>query len=96
MWKGRLDMTSKTAIRGEAIDSRNRIVLKDHQFAGKMGKQLSVGAIAGPVLVEALNGVNPVKLNFDITGTLDKPEFGGLVPRSRTDGRTQDPAHQAG
>lgn len=76
--KGRLDMTSKTSIRGETIDSRNRLVLRDHQFAGKMGKQISAGALAGPVLVEALNGVNPVKLDFDITGTVEKPEFGGF------------------
>lgn len=76
--KGRLDMNSKTSIRGEAIDSRNKMVLKDHQLAGKMGKQLSAGAIAGPVIIEALNGVDPVKLDFDITGTLEKPEFGGF------------------
>lgn len=76
--RGRIDLTSRTSVRGEAIDSRNRMVLRDHQFAGKIGKQLSAGAIAGPVLVEALNGVNPLKLEFDITGTLDKPEFGGF------------------
>lgn len=76
--KGRLDIVTKTRIEGEKLDSRNKIELRDHQFAGRLGRQLSLGTLAGPVIVEALNAINPVKLDFDITGTVDKPEFSGF------------------
>ncbi|MBI5873701.1 MAG: DUF2062 domain-containing protein [Candidatus Omnitrophica bacterium] len=73
---GKLNMDSTTVIVGEALNSKNNIFLKDSKIVPK-------GAVSGsfvpmPALCDALNSVNPIELKFDITGTVEHPDFGGF------------------
>ena len=68
--KGTLNLDSKTDLTGGALDSRNALSLTQHAFR-------SAGSAA--LICQALNGVDPVHLEFHITGTVDKPEFGGFM-----------------
>jgi len=76
--KGIITLKSKTTISGENIDSRNNLTLEDHNIEPKVGQGPMVGFIPMPVLCDALNQVDPIKLRFEITGTLEKPEFKAL------------------
>lgn len=76
--KGKLDINSKTSIVGETLDSRNSLVLKGQELAVKGGSQASVSFMPMPALVDAMNQVDPLKLKFDITGTVDNPQFSGF------------------
>jgi hypothetical protein len=76
--KGVLDLRSKTDIVNGELDSKNSLSLKDQQLASKGGGQAAVGFIPMPILVEALNQVDPIKLKFDITGSVDSPKFSGF------------------
>ena len=76
--KGALDISSKTEITDGALNSRNSLSLKDHQIAEKSGQKLTVGQFAMPLIVAALNKVNPIELKFNIGGTIDNPAFSGF------------------
>ncbi|MCX5677572.1 MAG: DUF2062 domain-containing protein [Candidatus Omnitrophica bacterium] len=76
--KGRLTLSSKTKITGDAIDSRNSLVLTGQALEPKQGGAAVVGFIPIATVCEALNRVDPACLKFDITGTIEKPEFGGF------------------
>ncbi len=77
--KGRISLSSRTKITGEALDSRNSITLTGHAFEPKSGGGIAmVGFVPMTAVCEALNQIDPVRLKFDITGTVEKPEFGGF------------------
>jgi uncharacterized protein (TIGR03546 family) len=76
--KGRLTLSSRTAIKDGSIDSRTTLSLTGHEFAPKSPGQFAFGVIPVSAIVEALNGMDPMLLKFTIGGTLDKPEFGGF------------------
>ena len=39
---------------------------------------MSIGTATMPIICQALNEIDPVKLKFTITGTMDNPKFDGL------------------
>ena len=51
--------------------------MKDHTVLPKDSKQ-AVGSIPLPIICDALNKTNPVEMKFQITGTVDQPQFKGL------------------
>lgn len=75
--KGTMNIRSKTTIINDVLDSRNAILLSGQNFVPRRGA-LAVGAVPIPTLCEALNKVDPLDLKFDITGSVEKPEFKGL------------------
>lgn len=76
--KGKLTLSSRTSIEGDRIDSRNNIVLTQHSLQPKAGGVPMIGFVPVASVVDALNSIDPVKLKFDITGAVDRPEFGGF------------------
>lgn len=76
--KGTLTLRSDTRIEAGAINSRNGISLRDHKLEPKAGGNPLVGFVPIPVVCDAMNRIDPLKLNFNIKGTLEKPEFGGF------------------
>jgi uncharacterized protein (TIGR03546 family) len=76
--KGTATLYSETRIINDEINSRNRLALKDYKFAPKSGSKLAFGFVPMPALCEALNGNDKLSLKFDITGTVEKPQFSGL------------------
>ncbi|MDP2929836.1 MAG: DUF2062 domain-containing protein [Candidatus Omnitrophota bacterium] len=76
--KGIITLKSKTYIKAGAIDSRNEISLKDHMLEQKAGGSLLMGFMSISAVCDAMNRIDPLKLKFNITGTLDKPQFGGF------------------
>ncbi len=74
---GRLDIQSKTRMLNDGLDSHNYLVLKDPKLEPKSGRQ-AVGLVPMPMICQALNSINPVKLKFDITGTVENPQFSGF------------------
>lgn len=78
--KGTLNLSSKTNIVNEALDSKNTLSLNDHELKAKgglFGQQKSFLPI--PTICEGLNNANPANLRFTISGTVDKPEFSGFM-----------------
>lgn len=73
--KGILDLSSTTQIDNENLNSKNNLTLTDFELSGSGGM---VGMIPMATLCEALNQVQPLKLNIGITGTLQNPKFSGL------------------
>ena len=76
--KGVVSINSLTKIINGSIDSNNSIILKDHTVLPKGGGKQVVGSIPLPIICGALNKTNPVKIEFQITGTVDQPQFKGL------------------
>ncbi len=76
--KGILDINSNTEINNEDLNSKNKLTLTSFNLQPGSGKSMMVGIIPMPALCEALNQVDPLKLNFNITGTLDDPKFSGF------------------
>ena len=37
-----------------------------------------IGFVPVQTIIDALNGIDPVNLKFDIKGTVDRPELGGF------------------
>ncbi len=78
--KGRLDLTSKTDIDNEALNSKNTFSLSEHELKAKGSLGLpSTGFMSALVICEGLNSLDSATLKFDITGTVDKPEFSGFM-----------------
>ncbi|OIO35254.1 MAG: hypothetical protein AUJ74_07375 [Candidatus Omnitrophica bacterium CG1_02_44_16] len=77
--RGMLDLDSKTNIVNGSIDSRNSLSLSGHELKAKGMALLPGGFMPAPMICENLNKIDPVKLNFAITGTVDKPEFSGFL-----------------
>jgi len=76
--RGFLTLKSKTYIEAGAIDSKNEINLRNHELLQKAGGNPMMGFVPVPVVCEAINRIDPLKLNFGIGGTLEKPEFKGF------------------
>lgn len=76
--KGLVTLRSETSLVNDEIDSRNRLALKDYKLAPKSGSKLAFGIVPMPVLCEALNAAGNISVKFDITGTLDRPQYKGL------------------
>jgi len=76
--KGVVSINSHTNIINGSIDSNNFIILKDHTVLPKGGGKQVVGSIPLSIICDALNKTNPVEIKFQITGTVDQPQFKGL------------------
>jgi acid phosphatase class B len=78
--KGTLNLTSMTRIVNGALESKNTLSLSNHELKAKgLAVPSSADFIPVPMICEGLNAQNPVKLNFNISGTVEKPEFSGLM-----------------
>ncbi len=75
---GLLNLQSKSTVINENIDSNNTISLTKHKFAPKTKIDLSKDFMPMPIICEALNNIEPLNLNFKISGTVEKPEFSGF------------------
>jgi hypothetical protein len=73
--RGTLSLESECKIIGTAIDSKNSLVLINHELVAKDTQEESKGFMPASMICGTLNQINPVKLDFDIGGTLEKPEF---------------------
>jgi len=73
--KGDISIRSNTSIVNGGLDSKNNIVLENQNVVPKRGEKAALGLIPLPMICEALNQVDPTKLKFHITGTMEKPEF---------------------
>lgn len=76
--KGKFDLESKTLITNGALDSKNSLVLRDHEVSPRPGAEVTFHVIPIPILCSAINEVNPFEMSFSITGTTSKPEFKGF------------------
>ena len=76
--KGQISINSDTDINNGSINSSNSITLKDHNVVPKSGQRVALGIIPLPAVCDALNKVDPLKMKFEVTGTLDKPQFKGF------------------
>ena len=76
--KGRISLSSKSKITGDAIDSRNSLTLTGQTLEPKQGGAAVVGLIPISAVCEAFNRIDPARLKFDIRGTVEKPEFTGF------------------
>lgn len=76
--KGNINLSSKTSIKGNAINSNTSLLLTGHRLEPKDGSRIAFGIVPVATIVEALNGIDPVKLKFKISGTVENPEFSGF------------------
>jgi hypothetical protein len=76
--KGYITLDSNTKIKGDIINSKNSLVLTGQALEPKQGGTAVVGFIPIAAVCDALNRIDPVRLKFNITGTVEKPEFGGF------------------
>lgn len=72
--KGIISIDSHTNIVNGELDSSNSVTLKDHTVLPKNNNQV-VGFVPLPVICDALNEMDPVKLKFQIGGTVDNPKL---------------------
>lgn len=77
--RGTLNLDSKTNIINDAIDSRNILSLSNHELKPRGMEMTSSGLIPASMICEILNNINPVSLNFSVSGTVDKPEFSDFM-----------------
>jgi hypothetical protein len=77
--KGTLNLESKSTFTNDTLDSLNTLSLSNHELKAKGAGGSSDVLVPLPVLCEVLNTINPVNLNFTISGTADKPQFGGFT-----------------
>lgn len=76
--KGILDLASKTAISPGSLNSRNELHLREYALLPKDNFTVVPGFMPMNVVCDALNELNAIDLNFDITGTPEEPEFKGF------------------
>jgi hypothetical protein len=76
--RGLITLRSDTRINSGNIDSRNEIYLKDQALEPKSGGIQMMGFVPIASVCEAINRVDSLRLKFEITGTLEKPEFKGF------------------
>jgi hypothetical protein len=77
--KGILDLTSETTLDNDNINSRNQLTLSSHELKPKDLTEPADSFMPLPFLCGALNNINPLRLDFTISGTVDKPEFKGFT-----------------
>lgn len=77
--KGTVNLNSKSLITGDRLDSRNELSLSDHALKPKSTTlQLSKDFMPLDLVCDALNTIDPVHLNFNISGTVQNPEYSGF------------------
>jgi hypothetical protein len=77
--KGILNVNSSTELVNENINSRNEVVLRDHELTPKRGgPKTLLGFIPVQTLCKALNQTTPLKLEFDATGPVSSPKITGF------------------
>jgi len=76
--KGKLSLRSSTLVIDDEISSDNSLVLRDHDLEPKSPNQMFAGLVPMSALCNAMNTINPVKLKFEITGTVENPKFTGF------------------
>jgi len=76
--KGLITLKSDTRIEAGAINSHNEVYLKDHVLEQKTGGMALMGFVPISAVCGAMNRIDPLKLKFNITGTLEKPQFLGF------------------
>ncbi len=76
--EGYFTARSSTEIVNNNIDSRNSVSLKDHDVS-PAERGVMVGLVPLSTVCEALNQVDPASFKFDITGTVESPEFSGFM-----------------
>lgn len=76
--KGIINLNSKTSISPENLNSRNDLNLKEYVLSPKENIDIAQGFMPIGVVCDALNKFGTIDLNFDITGTPEKPEFKGF------------------
>jgi hypothetical protein len=77
--KGTLNLISNTILENGNLNSSNKLTLSNHELKPK-GLNQSVDVFMPlPLLCESLNNINPLCLDFTISGTVDKPEFTGFM-----------------
>ena len=74
---GAISINSNTKILNGDLDSINSLALTGHDVVPKNRGQI-VGFLPMPVVCDALNKIDPLKMKFEITGTVDKPQFRGF------------------
>ncbi|MCX5712054.1 MAG: AsmA family protein [Candidatus Omnitrophica bacterium] len=73
--RGTLDLTSKTVLDNENINSGNQLILSNHELKPKGLAEPAEVFMPLPLLYQSLNNINPVRLDFTISGTIEKPQF---------------------
>ncbi|MDD5440149.1 MAG: hypothetical protein PHS37_08190 [Candidatus Omnitrophica bacterium] len=73
--RGIISLETATTLIDDGIDSRNTLNFKDAEFAPKPGETAALGIIPLATVCDLLNELNPIVLDFAVTGTLDHPEF---------------------
>ena len=76
--KGFLSLDSNTVIINDTINSKNSMTFTDHQVRAKSPNSMVAGFAPMSAVADAINQVNPFRINFTITGTLEHPKFEGL------------------
>lgn len=76
--KGVLYFRSETVIDDSEMNSNIRIVLKDQRILPRDPNRLAFGFVPMSIICEGLNGADPLDLNFQITGSVEKPQLKGL------------------
>ena len=77
--KGTLNLESETTLTDNNLDSRNKLSLSNHELKSKGLNESTGGFIPVPMVCEALNNMNPISLNFTISGTVESPQFSGFM-----------------
>jgi hypothetical protein len=77
--KGTLNLTSDTILDNGNLNSSNKLILSNHELKPKALNQSDDVFMPLPLLCESLNNINPLRLDFTISGTVDKPQFTGLM-----------------
>lgn len=73
--KGTLDITSETLLDNGNISSTNQLSLSNHELKPKGLTASSDISMPMPLLCQALNNINPLRLEFTISGAVEKPQF---------------------
>jgi hypothetical protein len=76
--KGIIDLNSKTTLSYGNLNSHNNLHLKDYFLSPKENNEVITGFMPMNIVCTALNRLNGIDLDFDITGTPEHPEFKGL------------------
>jgi hypothetical protein len=76
--QGTVDINSKTTLINDVIDSRNKLVLRDQNLVAKNPSQTVAGFAKMSDVCTIINDLDPFEINFQITGTLDQPQFKGF------------------
>ena len=73
--KGTLNLTSETALDNDKINSSNQLILSNQELKPKELTGSSNISMPMPLLCDTLNNINPLRLDFTISGTIEKPQF---------------------